>query len=442
MKSNLVSINGAPKVREHIGWLDRLARRVLLSAFAKIEYGQLTIVDGDRIHHFGRPGSGLACHVRVTVNDPRFWGEIGFGGSIGAGESYMYRLWECDHLTELVRLFVRNRHVLDRLDGGLARLTQPINKTIHALRRNSLRGSRKNIAAHYNLGNEMFALFLDQTMMYSCGIFERPGASMQEASIAKIDRICRKLDLGPKDRVIEIGTGWGGFAIHAARHYGCHVTTTTISREQFEFARRRIHDEELEDRISLLFRDYRDLEGEYDKLVSIEMVEAVGHQFLDTFFAKCSSLLKPNGSMLLQAITLADQRYDEARRSVDFIQKYIFPGGFIPSVTAMTTSATRKTDMRLFHLEDIGPHYATTLRHWRERFFRNLGAIRALGYPDAFVRMWEYYLCYCEGGFEERVIGNAQLLFVKPLCRRESILPSLDSHDPWPHKPLPLAQSA
>jgi cyclopropane-fatty-acyl-phospholipid synthase len=442
MKDNLVYTNDAPRARGRIGLLDHLARKALLSAFAKIEYGQLTIVEGDRIHHFGRKCDAFPCQVRVNVHDSRFWGEIGFGGSVGAGESYMHKLWDCDRLTELVRLFVRNRHVLDRLDSGMARVTQPVNRMIHALRRNSRPGSRRNIAAHYDLGNDMFASFLDETMMYSCGIFEHPGAAMKEASIAKIDRICKKLDLRPQDRVIEIGTGWGGFAIHAARHYGCHVTTTTISREQFEYAQARVREQGLEHRITLQLRDYRELEGVYDKLVSIEMIEAVGHQFMDTFFAKCSSLLRADGSMLLQAITLADQRYDEARRSVDFIQKHIFPGGFIPSVTAMTSSTTRKTDMRLFHLEDIGPHYATTLRRWRERFFRNVNAIRALGYPQSFVRMWEYYLCYCEGGFEERVIGTAQLLFVKPMCRRESILPALDGGGPGPGEPLPWARSA
>ncbi len=442
MKDNLLHMHEAPLARRRIGLLDRLARRVLLSAFARIEHGQVTVVDGERIHHFGRKHDDFPKRVRVTVRDSRFWGEIGFGGSVGAGESYMRGLWDCDHLTELVRLFVRNRHVLDRLDSGMAWLTQPVNRMIHALRRNSRRGSRRNIAAHYDLGNEMFALFLDETMMYSCGIFERPGASMTEASVAKIDRICKKLDLQPEDRVIEIGTGWGGFAIYAARHYGCHVTTTTVSRQQFEYARRRVREEGLEDRITLQFRDYRELDGVYDKLVCIEMIEAVGHQFMDTFFAKCNSLLKADGSMLLQAITLSDQRYDEARRSVDFIQKYIFPGGFIPSVTAMTSSTTRKTDMRLFHLEDIGPHYAVTLRCWRERFFRNVDAIRALGYPHDFVRMWEYYLCYCEGGFDERVIGTAQLLFVKPLCRRESILPALGNGGPQPGEPMPWARSA
>ncbi len=433
MKNNLIAMSEIKRKRKTIGWLDQGVKTVLLSLFKKIEYGELTIVEGDEVHRFGFCTAECNWRARVTVKDSRFWGDIGFGGTVGSGECYMQDFWECDNLTELVRIFIRNRHVLDSLDSGLAKLTQPFNDFIHAMRRNSRKGVRKNIAAHYDLGNDMFSLFLDDTMMYSCGIFEHPEASMKEASLAKIDRICRKLDLRPEDRVIEIGTGWGGFAIHAARHYGCHITTTTISQAQYDYARQRIRAEGLEQRITLLLKDYRDLEGEYDKLVSIEMIEAVGHKYMDTYFEKCSSLLKPDGAMLLQAITVPDQRYKELMGSAGFIHKYIFPGGFIPSVTAMADSVARKTDLRLFHLEDIGPHYATTLRHWRERFFDNIAAVRALGYPESFIRMWEYYLCYTEGGFEERVLGDVHMLFTKPLCRREPILPPLEKAAPQAH---------
>lgn len=429
MKTNLVTLSELGNKRRPIGWLDGIVRNVLLSLFEKIEFGELTIVDGDNIYVFGNPDSGPGCRVRVTVKDSRFWGDIGFGGTIGSGESYMQGFWECDNLTDLVRIFVRNRHVMDSLDSGLARVTAPFNKLVHAMRRNSREGSRENIAAHYDLGNDMFSLFLDETMMYSCAIFEHSKATLKEASVAKLDRICQKLQLRPEDHVLEIGTGWGGFAIHAAKLYGCRVTTTTISSAQLDYARQRVKDEGLEDRVTLLLKDYRDLEGQYDKLVSIEMIEAVGPDFMDNYFEQCSNLLKPNGTMLLQAITVADQRYEEARRSVDFIQKYIFPGGFIPSVTAMSDAIARRTDMRLFHLEDIGPHYATTLRRWRERFFRNIERIRALGYPESFIRMWEYYLCYTEGGFEERAIGTVHMLLVKPLCRQPSLLPQLVSAD-------------
>jgi len=255
-------------------------------------------------------------------------------------------------------------------------------------------------------------------MMYSSAVFERPDMTLEEAQIARLDRICHRLDLRPSDHLLEIGTGWGGMAIHAAKHYGCRVTTTTISRRQFELARERIRAAGFEDRITLLLKDYRDLEGQYDKLVSIEMIEAVGHQYYDTYFAKCGALLKPDGLMLLQAITIADQRYEQARKSVDFIQRHIFPGSCIPSVTAMTNAITRASDMRLVSLEDIGPHYATTLRIWRENLFRNLEQVRALGYPESFIRMWEFYLCYCEGGFAERAIGDVHMLLAKPDNRR------------------------
>ena len=424
MKNNTIAISDIK--RTPISSIDKLARKILLSVLERIEHGRLTIIDNEQVIQVGEASKAFNYSAKIWVNDPRFWGDVCFGSSIGAGEAYMQHHWACDDLVSLIRIFIRNRHVLDRMDNGLARLTKPINKLTHLLRRNSRQGSKKNIAAHYDLGNDMFSLFLDETMMYSSGIFENAQATMKDASLAKLDRICKKLDLKPSDRVIEIGTGWGGFAIHAAKHYGCHVTTTTISRQQYEYAKQRVQEQGLQHQITLLLKDYRDLEGRYDKLVSIEMIEAVGHQYMDDYFQKCSSLLRPNGMMLIQAITIADQRYESAKRSVDFIQKYIFPGGFLPSVTAMSASVTQKTDMRLFHLEDIGPHYATTLLRWREQFFSNLEAIRALGYSDIFIRMWEFYLCYCEAGFEERVIGNVHALFVKPYCQRDSILPALE----------------
>jgi cyclopropane-fatty-acyl-phospholipid synthase len=261
--------------------------------------------------------------------------------------------------------------------------------------------------------------------MYSSAVFERADMTLEAASIAKLDRICRKLDLKPSDRVMEIGAGWGGFAMYAAGRYGCHVTTTTISPAQHALAKSRIAGAGLTDRIELLLTDYRDLTGQYDKLVSIEMIEAVGYQYYDTYFRKCSELLKPEGMMLLQAITIADQRYEAAKRSVDFIQRYIFPGSCIPSVTALCSEVARATDMRVSHLEDIGPYYATTLRLWRERCVDNVERIRGLGYPETFIRMWEFYLCYCEGGFIERVIGDVQVLLVKPQARPQPITPAL-----------------
>jgi len=305
------------------------------------------------------------------------------------------------------------------MDSGLAILGSPLQKILHVLNRNTRRGSRKNIAAHYDLGNDFYQLWLDQKMMYSCAYFESPETSLEDASVAKLDRICRKLELAVGDSVVEIGTGWGGFAIHAAKHYGCHVTTTTISEQQYNYAKQAITDAGLEDRITLLFKDYRDLEGSYDKLVSIEMIEAVGHEYHGTYFKKCCELLKPDGQMLLQAITIADQRYAKYKTGVDFIKRYIFPGGCLTSVTDMTRTLTNITDMRVIHLEDIGPHYATTLRHWHDRFFARIEDVRRIGYSDAFIRMWEFYLVYCESAFNERAIGDVQMLIMRPGARRE-----------------------
>ncbi len=401
--------------------LHRFARHAMLRRLERLEHGMLEIVeDGTRLQ-FGNAAGDDGLKARVTVHDPRFWADVALGGNTGAGDAYIKDRWSCDDLTAAVRILVLNRDVLLSLDDGAGWLTQPLHRLLHWFHRNSRDGSRRNIAAHYDLGNDLFEEFLDPTMNYSCGIFPNDSATMEEASLEKMDAICHKLDLGPDDHLLEIGTGWGGMAIHAAGHYGCRVTTTTISRRQYELATERVAAAGLEDRITLLLEDYRDLHGEYDKLVSVEMIEAVGHQYLDTYFSTCSKLLKPEGIMLLQAITIRDQVYDDAVNSVDFIKKYIFPGAFLPSVNAISDSVTRSTDMRMFHLQDIGPHYATTLRRWRERFFGNISAIRRLGYPDTFVRMWEFYLCYCEGGFLERNIGNIQLLLAKPMNRRDSL---------------------
>ncbi len=416
----------APRARQRYS-LDSFAERLVRERLAGLEHGSLALADGGGIEHYGRSTARCPQNATVRVHDQRFYSEIAFGGSTGAGEAYMQGYWSVDDLTALVRILLHNREVLDGMETGLARATAPLRRALHWAARNTRHGSRRNISAHYDLGNDFFRLFLDPTMMYSSAVFEYPGMPLEAASIAKLDRICRKLDLHPGDHVMEIGTGWGGFALHAAANYGCRVTTTTISRRQHDLARERIAAAGLADRVTLLLEDYRDLSGQYDKLVSIEMIEAVGHQYFNTYFRKCSELLKPEGTMLLQAITIADQRYEAARDSVDFIKRYIFPGSCIPSIAAMTDAIARASDMRLFHLEDIGPHYATTLRLWRENLFANLDQVRALGYPDEFIRMWEFYLCYCEGGFSERVIGNVQMLLVKPLARPETVLPLLPS---------------
>ena len=403
--------------------LDRLAKRILFSRLTGLQYGSITFREGETEMRFGQshPTSDLTeIHVTLDIKNTQFYGEVVFGGSIGAGEAYMQGYFECSNLTDLIRLMARNQSLLDNLEQGLARLTAPIQKWLHFINKNTQLGSRRNIAAHYDLGNDFFEMMLDPTMMYSSAVFQSPDQTLEEASYTKLDMICKKLALTKADHVLEIGTGWGGFAIYAAKHYGCRVTTTTISQQQYLLASARIEAEGLSDQIEILLSDYRELKGTYDKLVSIEMIEAVGHQFYDTYFGKCSQLLKPNGLMLLQAITISDQRYESATKSVDFIQRYIFPGSCIPSVTAMLNSITKATDMRLFNLEDIGPHYATTLARWRQNFFKHIDEIRALGYPETFIRMWDFYLCYCEGGFEERALGDVHLLLVKPENRRSS----------------------
>jgi cyclopropane-fatty-acyl-phospholipid synthase len=347
------------------------------------------------------------------------------GGSIGAGEAYMEGLWSAEDLTTVMRLLAINQNAFEGMEKGLARLTAPFHKAYHFVRKNTKVGSRKNILAHYDLGNDFYALFLDETMTYSCAVFEPKASTLKEASGAKYDRICRKLRLAPGDRVVEIGTGWGGFAVHAAGNYGVHVTTTTISDAQHQYAGRRIQAEGLEDRIRLLKKDYRELDGKFDKLVSIEMIEAVGHHYLPAFFSSCSQLLEDDGMMALQTITIGDHRFERHKRTVDFIKRYIFPGSCIPSIAAIGRAVAGATDLRMVHLEDITPHYARTLREWRRRFFANIDKVRALGFSDTFIRMWDFYLCYCEGGFAERYIGDVQMLFAKPFNREELRLPRL-----------------
>ena len=402
--------------------LQQLGRRLFLARLAELREGELTVVEGGEQLTFGRRTPECNLRATIEVRHPQTYADAAFGGTVGGGEAYIRGLWRADDLTSLIRLMIVNRDVMQSMEGGPAIVAAPLRRVLHWLNRNSRDGSRRNIAAHYDLGNDLFALMLDETMTYSCGVFEREDATLHEAQFAKFERICRKLRLSPNDRLVEIGTGWGGLAIHAASRYGCHVTTTTISREQHDWAKEKIAAAGLSDRVTLLLDDYRDLHGRYDKLVSIEMIEAVGARYLDTYTSQCSRLLEPHGAMLLQAITIQDQVYEAALKSVDFIQRFIFPGSFIPSVSAITESVRRSTDMKVFHLEDIGPHYATTLRYWRENFVARLPEVRRLGYPDAFVRMWEYYLCYCEGGFLERQIGDVQMLLTKPRCRLPSVI--------------------
>jgi cyclopropane-fatty-acyl-phospholipid synthase len=397
-----------------------LVRGIFRRRLRALRHGRI-VIDEDRggREQFGQPTATCPLTVTIRVHDRSFYSEAALGGSIGAAEAYMDGLWSTDDLTGLVRIIACNSELNSGIERGVARMAAPLQKFLHWCRRNTRPGSRKNIARHYDLGNDLFEAFLDPTMMYSCAIFPDENSSLEEASIHKMDVICRKLDLSPQDELLEIGTGWGGLAIHAARNYGCKVTTTTISREQRDLAQERIREAGLEQRIAVLLEDYRDLpqrlERRFSKLVSVEMIEAVGERYLDKYFQTCSRLLEPDGVMLLQSIVIADSLYDSYRRSVDFIQRYIFPGGFLPSVEAMRDSISRVTDFSLADLHEITPHYATTLQRWRRNFFDKIDHIRELGYDDRFIRMWEYYLCYCEGGFRERTIGDYQLLLTKPL---------------------------
>ena len=401
-----------------------LFRQAVLAQLRGLRHGGLQLVLGERRLAFGDPASPLQAEIQVL--DDAAWGLVAGNGSIGAGEAYINGYWRTPDLTAVVRVFVSNLDVLDGMERGLALLGRPLLKGLHWLNRNTRRGSQKNIAAHYDLGNQLFEQFLDPTMMYSAAMFPHDGASLEHAQLHKLERICQKLALRPEDHLLEIGTGWGSMALYAASHYGCRVTTTTLSREQYAYTEQRIREQGLQDRITLLLCDYRDLTGQYDKLVSIEMIEAVGHRFLPTYFDKCSRLLKDDGLMLLQAITIRDQRYEQARRSVDFIQRYIFPGGALPSVHKMLEIVGRDTDLNLHHLEDFGLHYARTLRHWHERLRQARGKLAELGYDEYFFRLWEFYLCYCEGGFLERSIGTAHLLLAKPQARPLPLLGKFD----------------
>jgi len=396
----------------------RFARRLVEVQLEKLTRGEVTLIDGDQVSRCGQ-ASDLAA--AVEVRDPEFYSDVAFGGSLGAAESYIRGRWSADDLTALIRIFARNLDVADQMEQGWARLAAPAARWFHKLRSNTKSGSRKNIEAHYDLGNDLFQLFLDPTMNYSAGIFETPETTLEQASVAKMDRLCRKLGLSPDDHLLEIGTGWGAMAMHAAREYGCRVTTTTISKEQHRLATERIAAAGLDHRITVLLSDYRDLTGTYSKIVSVEMIEAVGHDFLESYFEQCGRLLAPDGLLAVQGITMAEHRYDRYRREVDFIQRYVFPGSCLPSVAAMCQAAGNASDLRPAHLEDLTPHYAETLRRWRANFFANVDQVRNLGYSDEFIRLWDYYLCYCEAGFDEGTCGSVQLVWAKPERRRDTV---------------------
>ncbi|WP_407656678.1 class I SAM-dependent methyltransferase [Marinobacter antarcticus] len=408
--------------QERASLVSRVARNLVIQQLRQLGEGALTIREpgmDDLVF-----GDGNTDHqpAELIIHDQSTWRDLLTGGSVGAAEAYVAGDWSSPDLVALLRFFTRNIDRMNEFEDRFSWVTKPALKGLHWLNRNTKDGSRKNISAHYDLGNDLFETFLDPTMMYSSAIYPNEESTLEEAAVHKLDTICQKLDLQPGDRVIEIGTGWGGFAIHAAKHYGCHVTTTTISKEQLELAQDRVISEGLENRITLLFDDYRDLAGQFDKLVSIEMIEAVGPQFLDSYFNQINTLLKPEGLALVQAINMPEQRYQRALKNVDFIQRFIFPGSFIPSFGAILESVRNQSNLVLAHSEDTGFHYARTLRDWCDRFMANREQLESKGYDQAFRRLWHFYFAYCEAGFSERAIGVSQLVFAKPGNKRRNIL--------------------
>ena len=387
-------------------------KRILFKKLKGLKTGELTIIDGSEIHVFGIPKSELKA--TLTVSSQEFYVFLGSGGTNGAAEAFTAGYWSADNLVELIQIIIRNKKTMEGLESGLARLTNPITKIIHRLRQNTLKGSKSNILAHYDLSNDFYKLWLDSTMTYSSGIFLNKKSSMLDASVEKLDRLCRKLNLNSSDHVLEIGTGWGSFATHAAKNYGCKVTTTTISDNQFNYVAELISKENLDNKITLLNKDYRELEGVFDKVVSIEMIEAVGSDFVPGFFEKASSLLKKNGLMALQGITYNDPDFNAYKNSVDFIRKYIFPGSCLISLSQVEKAIKEKTDLIMVDSEDITLHYARTLEIWRKDFENVLPQVRELGFSDPFIRIWVFYLVYCEAGFLENLIGDFQFIFAKP----------------------------
>lgn len=394
-------------------WQQKISRSIMLKVFASLPQGQMVVKEkGVLVETFGQKDSDL--HAEIDFQCISVYQRLLFGGSVASGETYSEGLWITPNLTNVIRIFARNLPMLDNWESKMEWLAFPIRKIKHLANKNSTTGAKKNIAAHYDLGNKLYSRFLDESMMYSAAIYPTKNTTLAEAQNIKLKTICDKLQLAPEDHLVEIGTGWGGLAVYAAKHYGCKVTTTTISEEQYQYTQELVNKEGLQDKITLLKKDYRLLEGKFDKLVSIEMIEAVGKEFLPTFFKKCSSLLKDQGLMVLQAITISDHRFDSYSKSVDFIQKHIFPGGFLPSQLLINQHLKKHTDLMIRDLHDIGLDYAQTLRDWHHKLLENKEPLAKDGYDERFMNMWRYYFSYCEGGFLERTISTVQLVISKP----------------------------
>jgi cyclopropane-fatty-acyl-phospholipid synthase len=393
---------------------DTAARAGVGAVLGRVRSGRIDVVEGSRERSFGPADADL--RASVTINDPAAWrGPL--RGSVGLGEGYVDGLWETDDLVALIRIAARELRQMDGLRGAVAQPRGLWHRVRHLVPENTRSGARRNISAHYDLGNELFAAFLDKRMMYSCAYFPDAAASLDEAQLAKLDRICDRLRLGPESHLLEIGTGWGGMAIHAARRSGCRVTTTTISQAQHELASKRVREAGLEDQVTVLLRDYRDLGGRYDRLVSVEMIEAVGWQYFDEYFRRCDQLLTDDGLMLLQAITIDDRIYEIEKGAKSFANTHVFPGGCLPSEGLIAGCLERVTSMKQIWIDDITAHYPPTLAAWRERFFAAWERLRSRGYDERFRRLWDFYLSSSEAGFRERRIGDVQALFAKPGAR-------------------------
>lgn len=403
--------------------LAAVAKTAVCRLLTHIHGAHLTLTDDDSVESFGDPESSVKGEM--TVTDSSAYLDILLRGGIGAAEAYVDGKWHSPNLTAVIQVFAINIGTIDRIQSGISSLLGQFNRALHWWNRNTRRGAKRNIRSHYDLSNELFSRLLDKRMMYSSAIYPDPESTLDEASEYKLRRICDKLQLCADDHLLEIGTGWGGLAIFAASEYGCRVTTTTISQEQFDYAQAEIQRHGLADRIELVFKDYRELAGAqtFDKIVSVEMIEAVGHRYYPVFFDHCARLLKDDGLMLMQAILIADHRYQDAIRKVDFIQRYIFPGSCIPSVSALTGAMRDASDFRVVHLEDISADYATTLQQWRERLLADRSHIASMaGFDEAFVRLWDFYFAYCEGGFRERNISNAQIIYARPRAKQDRLL--------------------
>ena len=390
--------------------MQHLAKKGLLNKLSQLKTGQIILYDQGQHYPFGQEGSLSAT---VHVNNPAFYSKVVTQGSLGIAKAYIDGDWHTDNLTTLIRIMIQNEQAMSKLDPLYTKLPQFFWDILAKIKRNTITRSREHIHAHYDLVNDFFQTFLDETLLYSCALFNTPDESLQSAQLRKINKIVEKLSPQPQDKILEIGTGWGTLALYLAQNYGCHVTTTTISEQQYRYVNERIQALNLQNKVTLLKQDYRLLQGQYDKIVSIEMIEAIGHQYFDTFFSQCDRLLKPGGLLMIQAIIMNEQTYNRAKEHVDFIKKYIFPGSCLPSIERIGQSVANHTNLQWLSLTDIGRHYTTTLLHWYERFMQNLAQVRQLGFSDEFIRIWQYYLCYCAAGFQEDYISDVQMVLRK-----------------------------